>query len=404
MLLEIAWRNVLRNKKRSFIIIAAIACGLWASLVSSGVSFGFSYATIRSSLETRLSHIQIHAPGFMQSRSLRDTIAGGTSLLGVIRRIPSVRAVSGRLLVDGMASTAETALGVRVNGVDGGEERTTTTIAERLVAGSYDLGQRRNVVVIGEELAGKLGARPGSKVILTMQDIHGDIIGGSFRIAGIFRTDSTPFDVSTVFVDRRELAGLLGMGNVIHEIAVLVDDVQHVDSSAARIRAILPALRTETWMELAPELRYINQYTEVYLDIFLYVIVLALLFGIMNTMLMSVLERTREFGVLTAVGMRGRRVFVMIMLESLVLSLVGGIAGILTGWATVAQLERTGINLAAFGEGLRQYGYAEMAYPVLPASMYEQVIVSIVIAAVLGAVYPALRAIRLEPARAIRTY
>jgi putative ABC transport system permease protein len=404
MLFQIAWRNVLRNKKRSFIIVTAIACGLWAALVASAVSLGFSYETVRSALETRLTHIQLHQPGFLESRTLRDTIPEGMSVVRRISSLPSVRAVSGRLLVEGMASTAETAVGVLVNGIDRDRERATTTIAARLIEGTYALGEKPNATVIGEELAGKLGAHMGSKVILTMQDIHADIVGGSFRVVGIYRTDSTPFDGMTVFVDRRDLARLLDMGDQIHEIAVDVNDLQSVDPTASRIRALFPALSTKTWTDLAPELNYINRYTEVYLNIFLYVIVLTLLFGIMNTMLMSVLDRVREFGVLTAVGMRGRRVFTMIMLESIVLSVLGGIAGIFAGWGTVEQLKRTGINLAAFGEGLRQWGYSEISYPVLPLSMYEQVIVSIMLAAVLGAIYPAWKAIRLDPAKAIRTY
>jgi putative ABC transport system permease protein len=404
MLFQIAWRNVLRNKKRSLIIVAAITCGLWAALVASAVTFGFSYETVRSALETRLSHVQLHKAGYRESGNLRDTIPEGMSILRRIKSLPSVRAASGRVVAEGMASTAETAAGILVNGIDQDQERTTTTIAERLIAGTYALGERRNAVVIGEELAGKLGAHLGSKVIVTVQDIHGNIVGGSFRIAGIYRTDSTPFDGSTVFVDRRELARLLDMGDQIHEIALVVNDLQKVELVASEIRSLLPALSTETWMDLAPEMQYINQYTEVYLNIFLYVIVFALLFGIMNTMLMSVLDRMREIGVLTAVGMRGWRVFAMIMLESILLSILGGITGILVGWGTVEQLKRTGIDLAAFGEGLRQWGYSEISYPILPFSMYEQVIVSIMFAAVLGAIYPAWKAIRLDPAKAIRTY
>ncbi len=404
MLFQIAWRNVLRNKKRSFIMIAAITCGLWAALVASAVTLGFSYETVRSALETRLSHIQLHRVGYLKNRILRDTIPGGMDALRKIRSLPSVRAVSGRLLAEGMASTAETAAGVLISGVDRDEERATTTIGQKLVAGTYALGEKRNAAVIGEELARKLGARLGSKMIVTMQDIHGTIVGASFRIAGLYRTESTPFDGSTIFVDRRELAGLLEMGDQIHEIAVTVRDLQNVESVASQIRTLLPGLDTETWTELAPELRYIYSYTEIYLNIFLYVIVLALLFGIMNTMLMSVLDRVREFGVLTAVGMRGRRVFTMIMLESMVLSIVGGVAGMLAGWGTVQQLNRTGINLAAFGEGLRQWGYSEISYPSLPVSMYEQVIISIMLAALVGAIYPAWKAIRLDPAKAIRTY
>ncbi|MCC6396781.1 MAG: ABC transporter permease [Bacteroidetes bacterium] len=404
MLFQIAWRNVLRNKKRSLIIIAAITCGLWAGLVASSVTLGFSYETVKSALETRLSHIQIHQRDFSESHALRDTIPGGIALIERIRRLQGIRAVSGRLLAEGMASTAETATGILIAGIDSDEERRVTTIGQALIEGTYATGSKRHACVIGEELAEKLAARVGSKIVVTTQDIRGNLVGGSFRVAGIFRTDSTPFDGSNVFVNRREIARLLGMEDRIHEIAILLDNAGQLESSASDIRRLAPGPKTETWTELAPELRYISEYTEVYLNLFLYVIVFALLFGIMNTMLMSVLDRIREFGVLTAVGMKGRKIFTMIMLESVILSALGAIVGMVAGWGTVEHLKRTGINLATFGEGLRQWGYAEISYPILPLSMFEQVIVSIVVAAVIGAVYPAWKAIRLDPAMALRTY
>jgi len=346
MLFQIAWRNVLRNKKRSSIIISAIACGLWAGLVASSVSLGFSDATVESALKTRLSDIQVHQKAFRESHAVRDTIPGAMILIERISQLHGVRAVSGRLLAEGMASTAETSAGVLISGVDSDREKRVTTIADRLIQGTYAVGKKRNVVIIGQELAVKLSARLGSKIILTSQDAR----------------------------------------------------------CASEIRSLAPGLTTETWMDIAPDLRYINEYTEVYLNIFLYVIVLALLFGIVNTMLMSVMDRVRELGVLTAIGMKGRRIFTMIMLESVILSSLGAIAGMIAGWGTVEYLKRTGINLASFGEGLRQWGYADISYPVLSASMFEQVIVSIVAAAIIGAAYPAWKAIRLDPARAIQTY
>ena len=404
MLFQIAWRNVLRNKKRSSIIISAIACGLWAGLVASSVSLGFSDATVESALKTRLSDIQVHQKAFRESHAVRDTIPGAMILIERISQLHGVRAVSGRLLAEGMASTAETSAGVLISGVDSDREKRVTTIADRLIQGTYAVGKKRNVVIIGQELAVKLSARLGSKIILTSQDARGNIVGGSFRVAGIFRTDSTPFDGSNVFVDCHELARLLSIEDRIHEIAILLEDGRQVESCASEIRSLAPGLTTETWMDIAPDLRYINEYTEVYLNIFLYVIVLALLFGIVNTMLMSVMDRVRELGVLTAIGMKGRRIFTMIMLESVILSSLGAIAGMIAGWGTVEYLKRTGINLASFGEGLRQWGYADISYPVLSASMFEQVIVSIVAAAIIGAAYPAWKAIRLDPARAIQTY
>jgi ABC-type lipoprotein release transport system permease subunit len=404
MMLHIAWRNLLRNKRRSAIIIVAIMFGLWGGLVASGVSFGLGYDTVSSALATRLSHVQIHAPSFRESRNIRDTLAGGSEVAAKAAAIPGVSAAAGRIVIEGMASTAETAVGVSVYGIDSEAEARVSAIRQRMIEGAYEAGRRRNTVIIGAELATKLGVRLRSKIVLTMQDVHGTIVGGSYRVAGIFRTDSKPFDEVSVFVDRRELSGLLGLGDQLHEVAIVLDDPGTLDSVAAAAGTAFPALRVETWKQLAPELQYINSYTEVYLEIFLGIIVLALLFGISNTMLMSVLDRVREFGVLTAIGMRGRKIFVMIMLESVVLSIFGAASGMAAGWGTVAVLQKTGINLSAFADGLRQYGYSEISYPIVPEHIYFEVLIAVLLAAVLGAIYPAWRAIRLDPARAIRTF
>ena len=151
-------------------------------------------------------------------------------------------------------------------------------------------------------------------------------------------------------------------------------------------------------------MNFIYAYTDVYLEVFLAIIVLALLFGITNTMLMSVLDRIREFGVLSAIGMSAGRVFAMIVMESLFLSTAGAILGMAAGWGTVAYLQSVGINLSAFSDGMRQWGYSEISHPVLPGWMYGEVLLAMMVAALLGALYPAWRAIRLDPARAIQTY
>jgi len=404
MMLQIAWRNVLRNRKRSAIIMAAIMFGLWGGLVASGVSFGFSYDTVSSAIETRLSHIQIHAPTYRDNRSIRDTLRGARKAEAHALRVPGVAAVTARLVVEGMAASAETSTGVSILGVDAAAETTVTTLHQKLVEGSFDLTGRRNSVVVGRDLATRLGVRLGSKIVLTTQDMQGTIVGASYRISGMFRTDSKTFDETTVLVDRGGLDGLVGAGKSLHELAVVVEDPSTLDSVAARIRAGLPGALVETWKEIAPELNWINAYTEVYLEIFLGIIVLALLFGITNTMLMSVLDRIREFGVLSAIGMRGRRVFVMILLESLLLSLAGAVLGMVTGWGTVAYLQSVGIDLSAFADGMRQWGYSEVSHPVLPGWMYVEVLLAMTVAALLGAMYPAWKAIRLNPARAIQTY
>ena len=404
IIFQIAWRNVWRNTKRSVTVALAIAFGLWGGVVASGVFFGLTRDSVSGAVDTRLSHLQIHKKGFSDGRNFRDSVADTAPLMARLRSLPAVSAAAGRSVCEGMASSTITAQGVTIYGVDPDEERNATAIAEKVTLGSYFAGSVHNPVLVGEGLAETLQLRINSKVVLTMQDSSGNLVAGAFRVEGMFRTVSASFDKSSVFVLRRDLAQLLGTPERIHEIAVRLRSPEQLDSVVSLVRSFTPGDTVESWRQLAPELDYINEYTGVYLNAFLYIILTALLFGLMNTMLMSVLDRVREFGILQAVGMRGRYMFAMIMMESVFLSLSGAVAGIAAGAATVAFFAHQGIDLTRFGEGLRTYGYTDLFFPAVPLWIYRQVAVSVIVTAVVASLYPAWRAIRLHPAQAIRTY
>jgi ABC-type lipoprotein release transport system permease subunit len=279
-----------------------------------------------------------------------------------------------------------------------------TSIAGHLTKGSYFDGGKSHRAVIGEELARKLGAGLRSKIVLGTQDGDGDIAAASVRVVGIFRTESTGFDETSVFILREDLENLIGVSDLVHEVAIVLKDPDQLDPGVASLKESFPSYAVESWKVLAPELGYMNDFIGLYLEIFLAIIIFAMLFGITNTMLMSVLDRIREFGILTAIGMKGGKVFLMIMLESMVLTLTGALVGIGSGAGTVALLGETGIDLTLFAEGMRRYGYVEQFYPVMPLVFYQQIVLWVILAAVLASLYPAWKAIRLDPAQAVRTY
>ena len=202
MLFHIAYRNVLRNWKRSIIIILAIASGLWGGIVASGVFFAMTDESVKSAINSRLSHVQIHHPRFLESRGMHDAMSDPDRLLETVRANPLVRAATARVVLEGMASTAETAVGVNVFGINPTAERSVTSIAGLLTMGSYFDDGRSHRAVIGEELAAKLGAGLRSKIVLGTQDGDGNIVAASVRLVGIFRTESTGFDETSVFVLR----------------------------------------------------------------------------------------------------------------------------------------------------------------------------------------------------------
>jgi ABC-type lipoprotein release transport system permease subunit len=191
---------------------------------------------------------------------------------------------------------------------------------------------------------------------------------------------------------------------MIHEIGVRLLSASSVPAIQQKIHEHYSLLEVMSWRELAPELKISADSTGIVMNIFLGIILLALLFGITNTMLMSVLDRVREFGMLMAVGMKRRQVFVMVMMETIFLSLTGGAAGMILGAGTIAFLQRTGIDLSMFSAGLSYYGISSFLVPTVPLSTYAVLTIMIVVTALLAAIYPALRVIQLRPASAIRTY
>ena len=404
MLLTLAWRNVWRNKKRSLIIISAIAVGLCCGLFASAAMYGMWDSMINTTIDRDLGHFQIHSKSYEDEKLVTDTIPDFQNVISAIKKYKYVTGVSSRIIIEGMASSASTSNGVRILGIDPDSEKNVTSINKHIVKGSYFGENWKNQIVIGKKLADNLGVREKSKVVLGFQGIDGSIIYGAFRVVGIYRTESSIFDKSNVFVKENDLTRLINSDKISNEIVVRLNSVQQVDSVYIPIKNKFSNLSVKYWGELAPELKFYYQSVVLQSNIFVGIILFALLFGITNTMLMSVMERVREFGVLMAVGMKRSRVFFMIIMETISLSFIGGVVGLILALILIEYFGSVGINLSAFTEGLSQWSLGTQLYTSLPFSFYPPIVVMILVTAVISAFYPALKAIKLKPATAIRTY
>jgi putative ABC transport system permease protein len=404
MLLILAWRNIWRNKKRSLIIISAIAVGLCCGLFSSSTMFGMWDSMINTTIDRDLGHFQVHSKSYEDEKLITDTIPDFQNVISVIKSYKQVSGVSSRTLIEGMASSASTSNGVRILGINPLNEKNVTSIHNQIIDGNYFDESWKNQIVIGEKLADNLGVKVRSKVVLSFQGIDGSIIFGAFRVAGIYRTESSIFDKANVFVKENDLLKLLNSDKISNEIVVRLSSVQLVDSVYLPIKKEFKNLSVEDWSELAPELKFYYQSVVVQMNIFVGIILFALLFGITNTMLMSVMERVREFGVLMAVGMKRSRVFFMIILETISLSFIGGIIGLILAIGLIHYFGIVGINLSAFTAGLSQWSLGSRLYTSLPFSFYPPLALMILATSIIAAFYPALKAIKLKPATAIRTY
>jgi ABC-type lipoprotein release transport system permease subunit len=245
--------------------------------------------------------------------------------------------------------------------------------------------------------------REGSRMVLTFLDVNDDQTGAVFRITGIFRTNNDMFEASSVFVPVDELRRLTGMKeDTYHRIIVKLDKTDLTDKVTAELRSALPGFEVLSWKEIQPDLAMLADFTQQIYGIFMAIILAALAFGIVNTMLMSVLERTRELGMLAAIGMNHRKTFMMIMLESVFLSFVGGIAGMGLGAAVIALTAKHGINLVKYSEGMQAFGYSAHLFPTIDPEFFFITSLLIILTGILASIYPARKALKLNPVDALR--
>jgi ABC-type lipoprotein release transport system permease subunit len=239
---------------------------------------------------------------------------------------------------------------------------------------------------------------------VTISDVSGSPVQGTFRVCGIYKTSNTGFDQKTVFVNAADLAELYGGGKIlIHEIALVAANIDQSKAIGEKLAGISGENTVSTWQELAPDAAMMNDYMVMYYFIFMGIILLALAFGIINTMMMTILERTRELGMLMAIGMNRARVFRMIMLETIFLTMVGAIIGMLAGWALTSALGKSGIHFASWGEGFEAIGYAAVVYPVLKPLFLGLITVMVIFTAIISSLWPARKALKLNPIEALRT-
>jgi len=405
MLAAIAWRNVWRSRTRSLVILIAISLGIFAGVFFNAFMAGMMNQRVENVIKTELSHIQIHAPEYTETLELEKHISNGIEIRNTLLKNGSIEAVSNRLLTSAMLTSAETGAGVRVMGVVPEHERQVSNMHEKIIEGKYFEGIKRNPILLGKKLARKLNVKLRSKLVLTLTQSDGTITYGAFRVAGIFESVNSTYDEMNVFVRKSDLSKLIQYDeNICHEIAIYLNNHDAYKQIGEKISKLYSNLEVKTWVQLSPEMKMVEGSMAMYLYIFLVIILLALLFGIINTMLMVILERVKELGMLMAVGMTRTKVFFMILLETVYLSTIGGVVGALIGYGVSIIYETRGIDLSKlYGQGLAAYGYDPVIYTYITFDVVINVTIMVIITGIIAALFPARKALKLNPAEAIRT-
>lgn len=402
ILVKFAWRNIWRNPLRSLILLGAIFIGLIAGIFSMGITNGFIDQRFESLIENQVSHIQIHSAEYIQEPDQKFILSKDSNILTTLIIDPGIKAIAGRSKVNSMIASANNTAGVLVNGVIPELESKLTALSNKLIDGNYFENSNQNELLIGNKLAIRLNVKTGSRIVLTFSDVQNEIVTAAFRIQGIFKTDTEIYDERNVFVNMKVLNKHLNIGSNMHEIALLLNDIEQIDAYKNKLSVIFEDDEVRIWKEISPELSYISEAGGLFGFIFIIIILTGLTFGILNTMLMTIFERTHEIGMMMAIGMNRFRVFSLIILETIFLSVFGGILGLVAGYILINRAGSTGIDFAKYSESLSAYGYASVIYPSLDINSYFIILGLVISMALIASIYPSLKAIRLIPVEAVR--
>ena len=404
-LLRIAWRNIGRQSRRSLITAGAMAVGVAMSMAMVALFDGMFAKMFVTLVQTQMGHVQVHNPAWPKQHSLHatmdeqrvmDQLAGVRGSAGVAPRAYGFALLGGK----------QTSTGVRLAGVDPDREAKVTLVHDHMVAGHYLREGETHDLILGSDLAENLKVKVGSEVVAVTQAADGSLGNDLYHVVGIYRTGSAMLDRGTAFMTLPDLQSLLVLPGKIHEVALLATDRRAVPALARRVKQSLAGdhLLVRTWDQIDPTAAQMVQMQNGMAWILLFIVFAVAAFGVLNTMLMSVFERTKELGVLKALGLTPWRMVWMVIFEAALLGLVAGAVGVGLGLGLDAALVHWGLDLSAFTQGFSWAGvnFDPVMRAVILPSRIVWIVVFLFVVAILSALWPAARAARLDPVQAMR--
>lgn len=404
MLFKIAFRNIFRQKRRTILTALTMFGGFALASFSIGWSDGSYSFIINMFTRNHLGHIQIHRGDYRDRSSLYKTIDDYQRIGQRISELAGVESWAPRAFAAGLISVGENSTGSRIIGIDPRLENLTTRFNNKIVVGSPFALTSRHEAILGQGLARVLKAEVGDEVVIVSQAADGSIANDLFIITGIIETGDAISDRTSLYLHLRDFQEFFVMEGKVHEIAVIISKLNNVSVMAQRIRDTLnmPELEVSCWQEFAKSFYQAMQADVQGMWVMLLIILLIVAVGVLNTVLMSVLERQREYGLLKAVGTRPQQIFKMVLLEVNMLALISIGTGTIIGLVLNYLFSRHGINLPqAFTYGGVEF---KTMYTMVTARSLYIPIITVFLAASIVSIFPAMRAARTEPAEAMRTH
>lgn len=405
MHLQMAWRNIWRNPRRTAVIMIAIVIGVWSMVFLGALMRGILVAMVENGISTLTGDLQIHKQGYLSDPVVENSMTDPGEVTDALARLlPPGAKWTLRIRVGAIASNARHSSAVTFVGIDPAREPDVSFMGpDALVEGRYLEAGDEYGIVVGKALIEKFETKLGNKLVLMSQDTDKDIASRAFRIIGIFQTEMQATEKQFVFVTRPAAERMLKLEGAVSEVSVGLPDHETAEEVVDTLKSGLPATyEIAAWRELLPILNAYIKINDGFTVIWYFVVFIAMGFGIVNTTLMAIFERMREFGLLKALGMKPWWIIRDVLTESLFLLIMGIALGNALGFLSSWALSDNGIDLSAVAAGAEFAGMSRVIYPVLSA---RDVLTSNLVVLVLGllvSLYPAVKAAKFTPVDALK--
>ena len=403
MTLRLAWRNIWRNPRRTGVILAAVVVGVWSMVVLGALMDGVSRQMLRNAISTLTGSLQIHAAAYSADPVVDHSIEAPEGIGNALASaLPPEAHWTERVRVNAVVHTARHSAGVTLVGMAPKREARVSFIGGAVAEGAYLAPDDPHGILVGRALAEDFDTAPGKRLVLMSQDRNGEIASRAFTIRGVFQAELAATEKRYMFVNLSAAQTMLHLGDAVSEFAVLLPENAEAEPVAQRLREALPDRYTvQPWRELLPLIQVRLKMADRFRGIWYLVVFIAMGFGIVNTLLMAVFERMREFGLLKALGMKNGWIVREVLVESVLLLLLGIAAGNLLALTTAGILARTGIDLTAFAAGAEFAGISRVIYPAIRVGEVLQANLVVLVLGLLVSLYPALKAARFTPVAAM---
>lgn len=394
---KMAWASLVRRFTRSCMVVLMICVSLWGLLLMQGIYDGMTEQMISNAIRSDSGQLSIFGHGYRLDPSL-DTLVGVTvqeneklaKLLGNDARIGTLVK---RLRQNGIVATANYSRNTEIYGVELNCEQEHGGLQSYLVQGEYGFGKQGKGAIIGFKLAEKLQVTIGKKIILSSQDSSSEVTSIVLRVTGIIKTNNMGLDENAVFIDLNRARTFLGVTQGVSQISIMIADGQKLTDLQQDLQKMLPNFDVLRWDEMYPALmqsRVIMKGFSLVISIMIFGIAGL---GILGVMLVSVLERLREFGIMLAIGTGFAQIRIIIVVEALCMGLSGFVAGAVCGMLSLIYFKTYGLDLTVFSEAFEEFGMDAVTYALIRPDYFVTAFAAVILAT-MGSVYFPLRILR----------